>query len=73
MTAMKDLKAAFRGKTYASKQKTHSGSVEIHHIKQMDGESTEVYGRYKEKLSGKWKESRECMKISGFMHRITQP
>ncbi|GKC45912.1 hypothetical protein Tco_1063634 [Tanacetum coccineum] len=47
--------------------------VEIHNIKQRDGESTEEFvRRYKLECSDV-KGALECMKISGFMHRITNP
>ncbi|GJY42462.1 reverse transcriptase domain-containing protein [Tanacetum coccineum] len=47
--------------------------VEIHHIKQRDGESTEDFiERYKEGILDV-EGMPECMKISGFMHGITHP
>ncbi|GJY78232.1 hypothetical protein Tco_0484033 [Tanacetum coccineum] len=47
--------------------------VEIHHIKQRDGESTEDFmERYKEEVLDV-EGAPECMKISGFMHGITHP
>ncbi|GJW05104.1 reverse transcriptase domain-containing protein [Tanacetum coccineum] len=47
--------------------------VEIHHIKQRDGESTEDFmERYKAEVLDV-EGAPECMRISGFMHGITHP
>ncbi|GKA13542.1 hypothetical protein Tco_0693188 [Tanacetum coccineum] len=47
--------------------------IELHNIKQRDGESTEDFvGRYKVE-SRDVKGAPECMKISGFVHGITNP
>ncbi|GJR39853.1 hypothetical protein Tco_1215537 [Tanacetum coccineum] len=47
--------------------------VEIHHIKQRDGESTEDFmERYKADVLDV-EGAPECMRISGFMHGITHP
>ncbi|GKE98442.1 hypothetical protein Tco_0021793, partial [Tanacetum coccineum] len=47
--------------------------VEIHHIKQRDGESTEDFmERYKAEVLDV-EGAPECMKISRFMHEITHP
>ncbi|GKC87324.1 reverse transcriptase domain-containing protein [Tanacetum coccineum] len=67
-----DLKAAFR-ENYLQQTKHINDSVEIHHIKQRDGESTEDFiERYKAEVLDV-KGAPECMKISGFMHGITRP
>ncbi|GKD35505.1 reverse transcriptase domain-containing protein [Tanacetum coccineum] len=67
-----DLRAAFR-ENYLQQTKNIKNPVEIHHIKQRDGESTEDFmERYKAEVLDVEGAS-ECMKISGFMHRITHP
>ncbi|GKC06484.1 reverse transcriptase domain-containing protein [Tanacetum coccineum] len=67
-----DLRAAFR-ENYRQQTKHIKDPMEIHHIKQKDGESTEDFmKRYKEEVlyvEG----APECMKISGFMHGKTHP
>ncbi|GJZ56493.1 reverse transcriptase domain-containing protein [Tanacetum coccineum] len=67
-----DLRAAFR-ENYLQQTKHIKDPVEIHHIKQRDGESTEEFmERYKAEVLNV-KGAPECMKISGFMHGITHP
>ncbi|GJT24565.1 reverse transcriptase domain-containing protein [Tanacetum coccineum] len=67
-----DLRAAFR-ENYRQQTKHIKDPVEIHHIKQRDGESTEDFmERYKEEVLDV-EGAPECMKISGFMHGITHP
>ncbi|GKC04151.1 reverse transcriptase domain-containing protein [Tanacetum coccineum] len=67
-----DLKAAFR-ENYHQQTKHIKDPVEIHHIKQKDGESTEDFmHRYKEEVLDV-EGAPECMKISRFMHGITHP
>ncbi|GKA96656.1 reverse transcriptase domain-containing protein [Tanacetum coccineum] len=67
-----DLRAAFR-ENYLQQIKHIKDPVEIHHIKQRDGESTEEFmERYKAKVLDV-EGAPECMKISGFMHGITHP
>ncbi|GJS42699.1 reverse transcriptase domain-containing protein [Tanacetum coccineum] len=67
-----DLRAAFR-ENYRQKTKHIKDPVEIHHIKQRDGESIEDFmERYKEEVLDV-EGAPECMKISGFMHGITHP
>ncbi|GJX60282.1 reverse transcriptase domain-containing protein [Tanacetum coccineum] len=67
-----DLKKAFL-ENYLQQKKCIKDPVEIHNIRQRDGESTkEFVRRYKlecRDVNG----SPECMKISGFMHGITNP
>ncbi|GJS31231.1 reverse transcriptase domain-containing protein [Tanacetum coccineum] len=67
-----DLRATFR-ENYRQQTKHIKDPVEIHHIKQRDGESTEDFmERYKEEVLDV-EGAPECMKISGFMHGITHP
>nr|GEX30267.1 reverse transcriptase domain-containing protein [Tanacetum cinerariifolium] len=47
--------------------------VEIHNIKQRDGESTEEFVRRYKLECRDAKGAPKCMKISGFMHGITKP
>ncbi|GJU39813.1 hypothetical protein Tco_1192770 [Tanacetum coccineum] len=47
--------------------------VEIHHIKQREGESIEDFVQRFKAKSRHVKGAPECMRISGFMHRITNP
>ncbi|GJY02676.1 reverse transcriptase domain-containing protein [Tanacetum coccineum] len=64
------LRRAFR-KNYLQQTKHIKDPVEIHHIKQSDGESMEDFmERYKAEILDV-EGAPECMKISGFMHRIT--
>ncbi|GJX10650.1 reverse transcriptase domain-containing protein [Tanacetum coccineum] len=64
----KDLKAAFLA--YFMQQKKYvKDPVEIHNIKQRDGETIEDFiERFKVKTE-RMKGAPECMRISGFMHR----
>ncbi|GJX79527.1 hypothetical protein Tco_0327676, partial [Tanacetum coccineum] len=66
------LRKAFLG-NYSQQNKYIKDPVEIHHIKQREGESTEAFmERFKVEsmhVSG----AQECMRISGFMHSITNP
>ncbi|GJX90745.1 reverse transcriptase domain-containing protein [Tanacetum coccineum] len=67
-----DLKKAFL-KNYIQQKKCIKDPVEIHNIKQRDGESTEEFvQRYKIECRDV-KGAPECMKISRFMHGITNP
>ncbi|GJV31564.1 reverse transcriptase domain-containing protein [Tanacetum coccineum] len=67
-----DLKKAFL-ENYLQQKKCIKDPVEIHNIRQRDGESTEEFvRRYKLECRGV-KGAPECMKISGFMHGITNP
>ncbi|GJU51956.1 reverse transcriptase domain-containing protein [Tanacetum coccineum] len=67
-----DLRTAFR-ENYLQQTKHIKDSVEIHHIKQRDGESTkEFMERYKAEVLDV-EGAPECMRISGFMHGITHP
>ncbi|GKD03234.1 hypothetical protein Tco_1178208 [Tanacetum coccineum] len=65
-------KEAFR-ENYLQQTKHIKDPVEIHHIKQRDGESTEDFmERYKAEVLDV-EGAPECMRISGFMHGITHP
>ncbi|GKB13107.1 reverse transcriptase domain-containing protein [Tanacetum coccineum] len=67
-----DLRTAFR-ENYLQQTKHIKDPVEIHHIKQRDGESTEDFmERYKAEVLDV-EGAPECMRISGFMHGITNP
>ncbi|GJW10972.1 reverse transcriptase domain-containing protein [Tanacetum coccineum] len=67
-----DLRAALR-ENYLQQTKHIKDPVEIHHIKQRDGESTEDFmKRYKVEVLDVEGASK-CMKISEFMNGITHP
>ncbi|GJZ34459.1 reverse transcriptase domain-containing protein [Tanacetum coccineum] len=67
-----DLKKAFL-ENYLKQKKCIIDPIKIHHIRQRDGESMkEFVRRYKLKCRDV-KGAPECMKISGFMHGITNP
>ncbi|GKD56638.1 reverse transcriptase domain-containing protein [Tanacetum coccineum] len=67
-----DLKKAFL-ENYLQQKKCIKDPVKIHHIKQRDWESTEEFVRRYKLESRDVKGAPECMKISGFMHGITNP
>ncbi|GJZ04635.1 reverse transcriptase domain-containing protein [Tanacetum coccineum] len=68
----KDLKAAFLA--YFMQQKKHvKDPVEIHNIKQRDGETIEVFIKRFKVETGRMKGAPECMRISGFMHGVNNP
>ncbi|GJR46184.1 reverse transcriptase domain-containing protein [Tanacetum coccineum] len=70
--SFEDLRTAFR-ENYLQQTKHIKDPVEIHHIKQRGGESTEDFmERYKAEILDVEGAS-ECMKIFGFMHGITHP
>nr|GEU82060.1 hypothetical protein [Tanacetum cinerariifolium] len=54
-------------------KKIHQRPVEIHNIKQIDGESTEEFMRWYKLECRDVKGALKCMKISGFMHGIRNP
>ncbi|GJV09096.1 reverse transcriptase domain-containing protein [Tanacetum coccineum] len=67
-----DLRTSFR-ENYLQQTKHIKDPVEIHHIKQKDGESTEDFmERYKAEVLDV-EGAPECMRISGFMHGVTHP
>nr|GFA10007.1 reverse transcriptase domain-containing protein [Tanacetum cinerariifolium] len=67
-----DLKAAFLG--YFMQQKKYvKDPMEIHKIKQKDGETIEEFmDRFKIE-TGRMKGAPDCMRISGFMHGVNNP
>ncbi|GJT68923.1 reverse transcriptase domain-containing protein [Tanacetum coccineum] len=67
-----DLKKAFL-ENYLQQKKCIKDPVEIHNIRQKDGESTEEFVRKYKLECMDVKGAPECMKISGFMHGITNP
>ncbi|GKA82389.1 reverse transcriptase domain-containing protein [Tanacetum coccineum] len=67
-----DLREAFL-KNYLQQKKCTRDPIILHNIKQRDGETTEDFiQRYKSE-SGNVKGAPECMRISGFVHGITNP
>nr|GFD57858.1 reverse transcriptase domain-containing protein [Tanacetum cinerariifolium] len=63
----KDLRVAFLA--YFMQQKKYvKAPVEIHNIKQMDGETIEDFMERFKIESGRMNGDPECMRISGFMH-----
>ncbi|GKE80292.1 reverse transcriptase domain-containing protein, partial [Tanacetum coccineum] len=67
-----DLKKAFL-ENYLQQKKCIKDPVKIHNIRQRDGESTEDFVRRYKLECMDVKGAMECMKISGFMHGITNP
>nr|GEU38146.1 reverse transcriptase domain-containing protein [Tanacetum cinerariifolium] len=68
----KDLKAAFL--TYFMQQKKYvKDPVEIHNIKQKDGETIEDFMERFKVETGRMKGAPECMRISGFIHGVNNP
>ncbi|GJR39971.1 reverse transcriptase domain-containing protein [Tanacetum coccineum] len=67
-----DLKEAFLAK-YLQQKKCIKDPVEIHNIKQREGESTEDFVRRFKIESRDVKGAPEVMRILGFMHGITNP
>ncbi|GJX93300.1 reverse transcriptase domain-containing protein [Tanacetum coccineum] len=68
----KDLKAAFLA--YFMQQKKYvKDPVEIHNIKQRDGETIEDFMERFQVETGRIKGAPKCMRISGFMHGVNNP
>ncbi|GKB93187.1 reverse transcriptase domain-containing protein [Tanacetum coccineum] len=67
-----DQKEAFLA-NFRQQKKCIKDPVEIHHIKQREGESTEDFVRRFKVESRDVKGAPEIMRISGFMHGITNP
>ncbi|GJX90749.1 reverse transcriptase domain-containing protein [Tanacetum coccineum] len=68
----KGLKAAFLA--YFMQQKKYvKDPVEIHNIKQRDGETIEEFIKRFKIETGRMKGAPECMRISGFMHGVNNP
>ncbi|GJU07703.1 reverse transcriptase domain-containing protein [Tanacetum coccineum] len=67
-----DLKKAFL-ENYLQQKKCIKDPIEIHNIKQREGESTEDFVKRYKLESRDVKGAPECMRISGFVHGITNP
>nr|GEU94919.1 reverse transcriptase domain-containing protein [Tanacetum cinerariifolium] len=68
----KDLKATFLA--YFMQQKKYvKDPVEIHNIKQRDGETIEDFMERFKAETRRMKGAPECMRISGFMHGVNNP
>nr|GEX27450.1 reverse transcriptase domain-containing protein [Tanacetum cinerariifolium] len=68
----KDLRAAFLA--YFMQQKKYvKDSVEIHNIKQREGETIEDFMQRFKIETRRMKGAPECMRISGFMHGVNNP
>ncbi|GJV53940.1 putative reverse transcriptase domain-containing protein [Tanacetum coccineum] len=68
----KDLKAEFLA--YFMQQKKYvKDPVEIHNIKQRDGETLEEFMERFKAETGRMKGAPECMRISEFMHGVNNP
>ncbi|GJY43108.1 reverse transcriptase domain-containing protein [Tanacetum coccineum] len=68
----KDLKAAFLA--YFIQQKKYvKDHVEIHNIKQRDGETIEEFMERFKVETGRMNGAPECMRIFGFMHEVNNP
>ncbi|GJZ15524.1 reverse transcriptase domain-containing protein [Tanacetum coccineum] len=67
-----DLKKAFL-ENYLQQKKCIKDPIKIHNIRQRDGESTEEFVRRYKLECRDVKGAPECMKISGFIHGITNP
>nr|GEV11280.1 reverse transcriptase domain-containing protein [Tanacetum cinerariifolium] len=68
----KDLKAAFLA-CFMQQKKYVKYPVEIHNIKQRDGETIEDFMKRFKIETGRMKGAPECMRISGFMHEVNNP
>ncbi|GJV78683.1 reverse transcriptase domain-containing protein [Tanacetum coccineum] len=67
-----DLKKVFL-KNYLQQKKYIKDPIELHNIKQQDGESMEDFVRRYKLESRDVKGAPECIRISGFVHGITNP
>ncbi|GKA36231.1 reverse transcriptase domain-containing protein, partial [Tanacetum coccineum] len=67
-----DLKKAFLA-NFLQQKKCIKDPVEIHHIKQREGESTKDFVQIFKNESRQVKGAPECMRITRFMHGITKP
>ncbi|GJR68086.1 reverse transcriptase domain-containing protein [Tanacetum coccineum] len=66
------LRKAFL-RNFSQQKKYIKDPVEIHHIKQREGESTEAFMKRFKAESMHVNGAPECMRISGFMHGVTNP
>nr|GEV97690.1 reverse transcriptase domain-containing protein [Tanacetum cinerariifolium] len=72
INSYKDLKAAFLA--YFMQQKKYvKDPLEIHNIKQKDGETIEDFMKRFKVETGRMKGAPKCMRISGFMHVVNNP
>nr|GEW39358.1 reverse transcriptase domain-containing protein [Tanacetum cinerariifolium] len=67
-----DLKAAFLA-YFMQQKKYFKDPVEIHNIKQKDGETNEEFMERFKIETGRMKGALECMRISGYMHGVNNP
>nr|GEW43787.1 reverse transcriptase domain-containing protein [Tanacetum cinerariifolium] len=67
-----DLKKAFLA-NFLQQKKCIKDPVEIHHIKQKEGESMKDFVQRYKAESMQVKGAHKCIRISGFMHEITKP
>ncbi|GJX66762.1 reverse transcriptase domain-containing protein [Tanacetum coccineum] len=72
MVGYDDLEKALL-ENYLQQKKYIKDPIELHNIKQRDGESTEDFVRIYKLESRDVKGAPECMRISKFMHGITNP
>nr|GEV07223.1 reverse transcriptase domain-containing protein [Tanacetum cinerariifolium] len=72
MDSYDDLKKAFLA-NFLQQKKCIKDPIEIHHIKQRERESTEDFVQRFKTESRHVKGALKCMRISGFMHGITNP
>nr|GEX23922.1 hypothetical protein [Tanacetum cinerariifolium] len=70
--AAQDMKAAFLS-YFMQHKKYVKDPVDIHNIKQRDGETLEDFMERFKIETGRMKGAPECMRISGFMHGINNP
>ncbi|GJX84427.1 hypothetical protein Tco_0335201 [Tanacetum coccineum] len=63
----------YPGKLISAKKKYIKDPIELHNIKQRDGESMKDFVRRYKLESTDVKGALECMRISGFVHGITNP
>ncbi|GKB97223.1 reverse transcriptase domain-containing protein [Tanacetum coccineum] len=68
----KDLKASFLS-YFMQQRKYVKDPVEIHNIKQRDGETIEEFMKRFKVETGHMKGAPECMRIFGFMHGVDNP
>nr|GFB91818.1 reverse transcriptase domain-containing protein [Tanacetum cinerariifolium] len=59
--------------TWMCEEKYVKDPVEIHNIKQKDGETIEDFMKQFKVETGRMKEAPECMRIFGFMHGVNNP
>nr|GEV17003.1 hypothetical protein [Tanacetum cinerariifolium] len=72
INSYKDLKTAFMA--YFMQQKKYvKDPVEIHNVKQKDGETIEDFIERFKVETGRMKGAPECMQIFGFMHGVNNP